>query len=181
MEVKLNSKLLQAANGLMLFAIDIILMACEISKLTDDFHWLPALFLLFGAAALCGVWFMDQKNLKPATIACFYVLFAIVMFANKTVMVQPIVFAVWAMIEGGLVVANGLKLKEENFELWFVPACLGALAVLLGLIACFVMNENFYAKMLFGGAKMILVGLSFLFVALAQIAPFCLDFLPKKK
>lgn len=169
MEIKLNSKLLQAANGLMLFAIAIILMACDIMKLYD-LNWLVGLFLLFGAAALGFGWFLDKKDCRLATVACFYALFAIIFFANHA-SVAPLFLAALAMVDAGVVIADSFKLKEENANLWFLPACLAALVVVLGFISCLVYKELFF--------KETLVGVAFLFLALAHIAPFCLGFLPK--
>lgn len=179
MEIKLDSKLMKTLNGVILLIISIVLMAMKVDKLGDN-HWLPGLFLLFGACALGAAWYLDgKKDKQSAAIACIYAFFAIVLFANKYVVLSVHLFALWAMIEGALAASASLKLKEENANLWFAPACLGALAFLLGFVACFAMGEDFWKHLLFGDAKLILVGIAMLFAALGHICPFCLQFMPK--
>lgn len=196
MEVKLNSKLLQAANGLMLFAIAIILMACDIDKL-GKLHWLLGLFLLLGGGALCGAWFMEgRKNLTSAAVAGLYGLFGMVFLAKSGIAMEPYFFILWIMIEGTFIALAGLKQREENADLWYVQAGLGALILLLGFITCFVAKssielfvETFAGAFgsAFGGGKAagpkmsFLIGFDMILVALGQFVPFCMDFLPKKK
>lgn len=164
MEIKLDSKLLKAVSGLFLFAISIILMAAK----DVDIHWLIGLFLMFGAFATCGAWFLDdKKDFAAAVKAGFYFLFAIVFFAKAEAMIMGYYFFIlWAMIEAGLVCLDGCKKYEEKANFWFVYAGLAALAILLAFIGCFAIEG-------------VLVGLALMFVALAQVFPVCEQFLPK--
>jgi len=164
MEIKLDSKLLKAVSGLFLFAISIILMAADDIKI----HWLIGLFLMFGAFANCGAWFLDgKKDFATAVKAGFYFLFAIVFFAKAEALAFGYYFFVlWAMIEAGLVCLDGCKKYEEKANFWFVYAGLAALAILLAFIGSFAIEG-------------VLIGLALMFVALAQVFPVCEQFLPK--
>ena len=188
MELKLDAKLMKAVNGLMLFAIAIIYMATSITKLVPQLAekdastigWLPGLFLLFGACALCAAWFFEgKKDCKMATRAALYVLFAIVIMAKKGVLGSTPLLGMWAVLEGTMLAFDGLNAKEAKANLWFVPACLGALVILFGFIACFL--DPVLKGDLFNGVIKLhpMVGVAFLFAALGNIFPVCADFLPK--
>ena len=195
MELKLDAKLMKAVNGLMLFAISLILMAANIEKL-GDIHWLIGLFLMFGACSLCTAWFYDgKKDMALALRACFYFLFAIVFFAKKEIVMDAHFFLLWGMIEAALVVYAGLQEKEAKGSYWYVNAGFGALALFLAFIGCFVAKngaeiladaiQNAFASAFSGGGDSsiphlsLLVGLPLMIVALANIFPFCENFLPK--
>lgn len=164
MEIKLDSKLMKACSGLFLFAISIILMAANDIKI----HWLIGLFMMFGAFANCGAWYLDGKKDFAAVVkACFYLMFAIVFFAKVEALILGYYFFVlWAMIEAGLVCQDGCKKYEEKDNFWFVYVGLAVLSILLAFISCFVLEG-------------ILIGMAMLFVSLAQVFPMCADFLPK--
>lgn len=164
MEIKLDSKLLLAINGMFLLAIGIMLMTVGDLHL----HWLFGLFMMFSSCAICGAWFLDgKKDFSLVVKAGFYFLFAIVFFAKMEALILGYYFFIlWAMIEAGLSALESRKLFEEKANLWFIIPGLAALAILMAFIACFVTNE-------------ILLGLAFLFVALAQVFPAILPFLPK--
>ena len=200
MELKLDAKLMKAVNGLMLFAIAIIYMATDLMKMvpsegegSEYIGWLPGLFLIFGACALCYGWFIDgKKDCVLATRACFYVLLAIVFFANKNVASNSLFILMWGMMEGALLLVDGLKGKEANANLWQVVAGSGALVILLAFIAMMVINETYYQKKMTemiaaamrsgkepGTIKMAFEGVVLLFVALGNIFPACANFLPK--
>lgn len=198
MEIKINSKAMKAFNGLMLAAIAIILMACSYSKLVDV-RWLIGLFMMLGACALGFGWYADEKkDGKLAVRACFYFLFAIVFFTKKYIVFEGYFFALWAMLEGVLLFADGLKAKEEGNNSWALIAGIGALALILGFVATFVvksagqiveeafMTELQNAFSYRGGAEeipepkmSIVVGLSFLAVAVGNILPVLGQITPK--
>lgn len=186
MEIKLDSKLFKACFGLFMFAIAIIFMAADYMKLAgvdpraSFLGWLPGLFLLFGACALCAAWFFEgKKDCKMATRAALYVLFAIVIMAKKGVLGSTPLLGMWAVLEGTMLAFDGLNAKEAKANLWFVPACLGAIVILFGFIACFldpvVKINGFEATVKLHP----MLGISFLFAALGNIFPMCADFLPK--
>lgn len=186
MEIKLDSKLFKACFGLFMFAIAIIFMAADYLKLAgvdpraSFLGWLPGLFLMFGAFALCAAWFFEgKKDCKMATRAALYVLFAIVIMAKKGVLGSTPLLGMWAVLEGVMLAFDGLNAKEAKANLWFVPACLGAIVILFGFIACFldpVVKGDFFN----GVIKLHpMVGVAFLFAALGNIFPVCADFLPK--
>ena len=186
MEIKLDSKLFKACFGLFLFAIAIIFMAADLFKLAGggdgvtNLGWLPGLFLMFGACALCAAWYLEgMKDCKLATRAGLYILFSIVIMAKKGVLGSTPLLGMWAVLEGVLLAFDGLKAKEAKANLWFVPACLGAIVILFGFIACFldpvVKINGFEATVKLHP----MLGISFLFAALGNIFPMCADFLPK--
>ena len=197
MELKLDAKLMKAVNGLMLFAIAIIYMATSITKLVPQLAekdastigWLPGLFLLFGACALCYGWFIDgKKDCVLATRAGFYALLAIIFFANKAVASDTGVLMIWAMMEGALLLFDGFKAKEAKANLWEAVACFGALVIVLAFIALLVINETYYVNKMIDAAKagkeidtikMTFEGVVLLFVALGNLFPMCADYLPK--
>lgn len=197
MELKLDAKLMKAVNGLMLFAIAIIYMATSITKWVPVFAekdasmlcWLPGLFLLFGAAALCYGWFIDgKKDCVLATRAGFYVMLAIAFFANKAVASDSLFLMMWAMMEGALLLLDGFKAKEAKANLWEALAGTGLLVIVLAFIAMLVINETYYMNKIIDAAKadkepdtvkMTFEGVVFLFVALGNIFPMCADYLPK--
>ena len=74
-------------------------------------------------------------------------------------------FILWAMIEAVLLGFEGWKQMQENANMWFVNLGLAALAFLLLFISAFV--------------GPVLLGIGMLFVALGQIFPVILPFLPK--
>jgi hypothetical protein len=187
MEIKLDSKLFKAVFGLFMFAIAIIFMAADYVKLAGggegvaNLGWLPGLFLMFGAFAICAAWYFEgMKDSKMATRAALYILFAIVIMAKKTVAANAQFLGLWATLEGVLLVFDGFKAKEAKANLWFVSACIGALVVLFGFIACFLdpltKDLGFFEVV----SKLNpMVGIAFLFAALGNIFPMCADFLPK--
>ena len=196
MEIKLDSKLFKAVNGLFLFAISLILMAANVDKL-GDIHWLIGLFLMFGACSLCAAWYFDGKKDMPLALrACFYLLFAIIFFAKKEIVMDAHFFLLWGMVEAALIVYAGLQAKDAKDNYWFVAAGFGALAILLAFIGCFVAKtgvelvENAVVDAFAsaftgrGGEPSIphlspMVGLPLMIVALANIFPLCAQFLPK--
>ena len=186
MEIKLDSKLFKAVFGLFMFANAIIFMAADYYKLAGggegvaNLGWLPGMFLLFGALALCAAWYFEgMKDCKLATRAALYILFAIVIMAKKHVAVDAPLLGMWAVLEGVLLVFDGFKAKEAKANLWFVGACIGAIVVLFGFIACF-MDPVVKIKGWEEVAKVHpMVGIAFLFAALGNIFPMCADFLPK--
>lgn len=186
MEIKLDSKLFKACFGLFMFAIAIIFMAADYQKLAgvdprvSFLGWLPGLFLMFGAFAICAAWYFEgMKDCKLATRAGLYILFSIVIMAKKGVLGSTPLLGMWAVLEGVLLVFDGFKAKEAKANLWFVGACLGAIVVLFGFIACFldpVVKINGFEETM---KLHPMLGISFLFAALANIFPMCADFLPK--
>ena len=197
MEITLSSKWLKAFNGLVLLVVAILLMTCSYMKLSD-LRWLIGLVLMLGACVLAIGWYAGaKKDGLMIAKACFYVLFAIVFFTKKHVVFEGYFFALWAMLEGALLFADGLKAKEESNDSWMLTVGVGALAIILGFVAMFtlksgaeIVEEAFLAEL--RGAfsyhpkevevpepKMsIVVGISFLaaavgniFAVLGQIAP----------
>lgn len=187
MEIKLDSKLFKACFGLFLFAIAIIFMAADLFKLAGggdgvtNLGWLPGLFLMFGAFALCAAWYFEgMKDCKLATRAALYILLAIVIMGKKTVAINTQLLGMWAVLEGVMLIFDGLKAKDAKANLWFVSACVGAIVVLFGFIACFmdpVTKKMLYVEVISKLHPM--VGIAFLFAALGNIFPMCADFLPK--
>ena len=175
MQLKLDSKLLKAINGLFFVAIALTLMI-------NSTGWAIGLFMMLGACALGYASYLEKCDLKLAAIALLYFLFAIVFFAKDGMELNFIFIAAWAAIEGALLAIDGMKAKEEKAAFWYVPVCLGALAILFGFIQSFV--EPTFSVDMFAGSiktKIILGGLAFLFVAIGRIFPLCEQFLPKKK
>lgn len=176
MEIKLDSKLMKAVAGLFLFAISIILMAADGGKLagaawSGNIHWLPGLFMMFMAFAMCGAAYLEKFDCKLVTRACLYLLFSIVMLAKKGVAADYFFLGLWAALEGVMLVFDGLKAKEAKANLWFVQVCLGALVILFGFISCFMETKGLKLNPM--------PGIAFLFAALGMIFPVCADFLPK--
>lgn len=178
MEIKLDSKLFKAVNGLLLFAIALIMMINSIG-------WLIGLFAMFGAFALCAAWFFDgKKDCKLATTAAIYFLFSIVFFAKEGIAFDQFFFGLWAVLEGALLVFAGLKAKEEKDNLWIVALCLGAMAILFGFIGSFLIASAELSGSFGSGLSLKMKmspvsGLAMLFVALGYIFPFCKSFLKK--
>jgi len=169
---------MKAISGLMLFAIALIIMI-------NSIHWLVGLFLMLAAAAQGFGAYLDKKDCKQATVACLYFLFAIVFFVKEGIASDMFFFGLWGMLEGILLAFFGWKLKQENANLWFVPACLGCLAVLLAFISCFLepsvinLTGNFYTGLSVNLKVSPVAGIAFIFVALGQIFPMCAGCLPK--
>jgi len=178
MEIKLDSKLMKAVNGLLLFAIALIMMI-------NSINWMIGLFLLIAACAQGVGAYLDKKDCKLATSACLYFLFAIVFFAKMGIAYDPFFLGLWVMIEGALLASAGFKAKEEKDALWMVPACLGAMAILFAFISCFLDPTLGATGNLFSGGISLKVkmspvgGIALLFVALGYIFPFCKSFLKK--
>ena len=175
MEIKLDSKLMKAVAGLFLFAISIILMAAGADKLAGNLSFLPGLFMMFMAFAMCGAAYLEKFDCKLVTRAALYLIFSIVMLAKKGPATDYFFLGLWAALEGVMLVFDGLKAKEAKANLWFVQACLGALVILFGFIACFLTHKvsGFSVKL------NPMIGIAFLFAALGMIFPVCADFLPK--
>lgn len=168
MKIELNSKLLQAVNGLFLFAIAIIFMACRPEALWYKLSWLPGLFLLFGALTLAGASYLDKMDAKLATKAVFYFLYAILFFAVKELCLNFYLISLWAMIEAAILIQNALVMKKNAEKNWILPLAVGALIALLAYITNFV-----------GKSAFVMTGVTFIFVVLGQMLPLINDYLPK--
>ena len=168
MKIELNSKLLQAVNGLFLFAIAIIFMACNPGILVVKLSWLPGLFLLFGALSLVGASYLDKMDAKLATKAVLYFLYAILFFAVKGLSVDVFLFGLWAILEAAILIQNALVMKKNAEKNWILPLAVGALIALLAFISYFV-----------GMSIFVMIGVTFIFVALGQMLPLINDCLPK--
>ena len=168
MKIELNSKLLQAVNGLFLFAIAIVFMACNPGILVVKLSWLPGLFLLFGALSLFGASYLDKMDTKLATKAVLYFLYAILLFAVKGLSVDVFLMGLWAMIEAAILIQNALVMKKNAEKNWILPLAVGALIALLAYISYFV-----------GMSIFVMIGITFIFVALGQMFPLVNDYLPK--
>ena len=168
MAFKLSSNLFKGVNGLFLFAISMMLMI-------DSIHWLIGLFLFFGAGALCvGAWF-DNKNIKLAAIACLYFLFSIVFFVEQGIACNPYFIGLWVMLEGLALAFAGLKMKEDKAKLWFIVPAIGATAIMLAFIGCFLGVDWTWG----GNVTMIVPGLAMLFASLGNQYLCATEFLPK--
>jgi hypothetical protein len=168
MKIELNSKLLQAINGLFLFAIAIIFMACHPGILVIKLSWLPGLFLLFGALTLAGASYLDKMDAKLATKAVFYFLYAILFFAVKGLCVNFYLISLWAMLEAAILIQNALVMKKNAEKNWILPLAVGALIALLAYITNFV-----------GMSAFVMTGVTFIFVALGQMLPLVNDYFAK--
>jgi hypothetical protein len=168
MKIELNSKLLQAINGLFLFAIAIVYMACHPGILIVKLSWLPGLFLLFGALTLAGASYLDKMDAKLATKAVLYFLYAILFFAVKGLSVDVFLIGLWAMIEAAILIQNALVMKKNAEKNWILPLAVGALIALLAYISYFV-----------GMSIFVMIGVTFIFVALGQMLPLVYGYLPK--
>jgi hypothetical protein len=168
MKIELNSKLLQAINGLFLFAIAIIFMACHPGILVIKLSWLPGLFLLFGALTLAGASYLDKMDAKLPIKAVFYFLYAILFFAVKGLCVNFYLISLWAMLEAAILIQNALVMKKNAEKNWILPLAVGALIALLAYITNFV-----------GMSAFVMTGVTFIFVALGQMLPLVYGYLPK--
>lgn len=168
MKIELNSKLLQAVNGLFLFAIAIVFMACPLDILIIKLSWLPGLFVLFGALALFGASYLDKMDAKLATKAVLYFLYAILFFAVEGLGVNFYLISLWAMLEAAILIQNALVMKKNAEKNWILPLAVGALIALLAYITYFV-----------GISAFVVTGVTFIFVALGQMLPLVNDYLPK--
>jgi hypothetical protein len=151
-----------------LIAIAIIFMACHPGILVIKLSWLPGLFLLFGALTLAGASYLDKMDAKLATKAVFYFLYAILFFAVKGLCVNFYLISLWAMLEAAILIQNALVMKKNAEKNWILPLAVGALIALLSYISYFV-----------GMSIFVMIGVTFIFVALGQMLPLVYGYLPK--
>jgi uncharacterized membrane protein HdeD (DUF308 family) len=187
MEVTFSSKWIKAFNGLGLVIIAILLMACPFSKLVD-LRWLIGLIMIITSCVLlCGWYVGAKKDGKMAAKACLYLLFAIVFFSKKFIIYEGYFFVLWVMLEGLLLVADGVNAKKENNDSWALTIGVGILTLILAFVAAFtvkgageIVEEAFMAELQnafsYRGSvdvpepKMaIMVGISFIAAALGNI------------
>ena len=164
MEIKLDSKLLKAVYGVMVFITSICLLAVNDPRQI----WIVGLFMLFGAFALCGAWFLDgRKDLNLLMKSCFVLLFAVVFMSSLEAFIAGILlFLFWGMLEAAMMLNRKLEAIKAQEGYWFVYAGMICLTLLLGVIACFARVSE-------------LLVLPLLFASLTMIFEYCEQFLPK--
>ena len=164
MEIKLDSKLMKAVYGLMVFVSAICLLAIKDPRQ----YWLVGMFMLFGAIAHCGAWYLDgMKNINMLIKTCFLLVFSIVFISSLEAFVfSYLLFVFWGMLEAAMMLSQKFEAIKAQEGYWFVYAGMILVTLIMGFVGCFVISD-------------VMIALPLMFAALTLIFEYCEQFMPK--
>lgn len=163
-----STKIWLAIAGILLVVLGIFCIAKPTATLFTT-AWLIGLLTLFAGISKLMFTFKTQAFLPNsgtrALSAILEIIVGIIFLANNFFVAfsLPVIFALWVIIEGVVIIVNSFDYKRVGFPHWFVILLLGICGVVLGILG--LKNPDVTAATLSTmiGIGVIAMGCSYLF------------------
>jgi len=145
-----------------------VLCICQPTETLFATAWMIGCFTLISGISKMIFTFRTQKFLPNSgsrmLSALLLIILGIIFLANNLFVTisLPIIFAMWVLIEGVIVVVNSFDYKKYGFQYWWVILLLGLAGAVLGVLG--LRNPDVTAVTLstFIGIGIILIGVGYI-------------------
>ena len=145
-----------------------VLCICQPTSTLFATAWMIGCFTLISGISKMIFTFRTQKFLPNSgsrmLSALLLIILGIIFLANNLFVTVslPIIFAMWVLIEGVIVVVNSFDYKKYGFQYWWVILLLGLAGAVLGVLG--LRNPDVTAVTLstFIGIGIILIGVGYI-------------------
>jgi uncharacterized membrane protein HdeD (DUF308 family) len=162
-----STKIWLVIAGVLLVALGVLCL-CQPTETLFATAWMIGCFTLISGISKMVFTFRTQKFLPNSgsrmLSALLLIILGIIFLANNLFVTisLPIIFAMWVLIEGVIVVVNSFDYKKYGFQYWWVILLLGLAGAVLGVLG--LRNPDVTAVTLstFIGIGIILIGVGYI-------------------
>lgn len=162
-----STKIWLVIAGVLLVALGVLCL-CQPTETLFATAWMIGCFTLISGISKMVFTFRTQKFLPNSgsrmLSALLLIILGIIFLANNLFVTisLPIIFAMWVLIEGVIVVVNSFDYKKYGFQYWWVILLLGLAGAVLGVLG--LRNPDMTAVTLstFIGIGIILIGVGYI-------------------
>ena len=162
-----STKIWLVIAGVLLVALGVLCL-CQPTETLFATAWMIGCFTLISGISKMVFTFRTQKFLPNSgsrmLSALLLIILGIIFLANNLFVTisLPIIFAMWVLIEGVIVVVNSFDYKKYGFQYWWVILLLGLAGAFLGVLG--LRNPDVTAVTLstFIGIGIILIGVGYI-------------------
>ena len=162
-----STKIWLVIAGVLLVALGVLCL-CQPTETLFATAWMIGCFTLISGISKMVFTFRTQKFLPNSgsrmLSALLLIILGIIFLANNLFVTisLPIIFAMWVLIEGVIVVVNSFDYKKYGFQYWWVILLLGLAGAVLGVLG--LRNPDVTALTLstFIGIGIILIGVGYI-------------------
>lgn len=162
-----STKIWLVIAGILLVILGVLCL-CQPTETLFATAWMIGCFTLISGISKMVFTFRTQKFLPNSgsrmLSALLLIILGIIFLANNLFVTisLPIIFAMWVLIEGVIVVVNSFDYKKYGFQYWWVILLLGLAGAVLGVLG--LRNPDVTAVTLstFIGIGIILIGVGYI-------------------
>ena len=162
-----STKIWLVIAGVLLVALGVLCL-CQPTETLFATDWMIGFFTLISGISKMVFTFRTQKFLPNSgsrmLSALLLIILGFIFLANNLFVTisLPIIFAMWVLIEGVIVVVNSFDYKKYGFQYWWVILLLGLAGAVLGVLG--LRNPDVTAVTLstFIGIGIILIGVGYI-------------------
>ena len=162
-----STKIWLVIAGVLLVALGVLCL-CQPTETLFATAWMIGCFTLISGISKMVFTFRTQKFLPNSgsrmLSALLLIILGFIFLANNLFVTisLPIIFAMWVLIEGVIVVVNSFDYKKYGFQYWWVILLLGLAGAVLGVFG--LRNPDVTAVTLstFIGIGIILIGVGYI-------------------